>query len=632
MGGSNPWWADATVDWTRPEPTKVIEIFKSAYPTQGEILTVAARTGLPPRERSGTNADFDMWKWAIDTAVTTGLLIMLCDAIITDPNKEPFHELLYRLLYSDGTSGLQTVNEPALGLIDAQMDEQVSRDARRRTAMIEIGGQPAGTSFLVGPDLLLTAAHVIDASNFPPRPNGPVMAVFDFLPQGGRSRAETGLRVPIIDVGLVGSFPTQNEILNKASDFSATNEYLDFLLMRLDRNMASDDTNGPSRGFYELHKDDYAFGQAKLLRIIQHPLGQTLQISHAIGQVAVNQQKTRVRYKTNTLPGSSGAAVIDPNGRLVALHHFSARGFNQGVLISRIAARIEAITALPRLPAMTNAVAPAVSVVVPQPAVRLGPDPFETLGFGKEPFAGRLALRNAIKIMLDGNDRRILLVEGGPDTGKTYSHRYLTYLRAKQDHPALRQRVRGGLRIANVDLDKYVTVPREELHERIVTYICTALHVHSAATLAQPVRRVTDLVAHLEGMSIDDGVVSWIFIDSLDRHNLEQGQVKELIASLLQLVGGNEAIPVRLVLSSRPPTPVAQELVRWADRDNPEGLNREEVKDWLTKSALDKGRPLDEVRLAAKLNELFPPGTFPSARTLAIALPKSLDELLQEPA
>jgi hypothetical protein len=208
----------------------------------------------------------------------------------------------------------------------------------------------------------------------------------------------------------------------------------------------------------------------------------------------------------------------------------------------------------------------------------------------------------------------------------------LTYLRARQGHPALRQRVKGGLRIANVDLDKYVTVPREGLHERIVTDICTALRVHTAPTLAQPVRRVTDMVALLEGLSIDDGMVSWIFIDSLDRHNLEQGQVRELIASLLQLVRGNEAIPVRLVLSSRPPTPVAQELVQWADRDNPDGLSREEVKDWLTKSALERGHPVDEVRLSAKLNELFPPGTFPSARTLAIALPKSLDELLQEPA
>jgi hypothetical protein len=235
--------------------------------------------------------------------------------------------------------------------------------------------------------------------------------------------------------------------------------------------------------------------------------------------------------------------------------------------------------------------------------------------------------------MLDGNDRRILLLEGGPDAGKTYSHRYLTHLRARQDHPALRQRAKGGLRIANVDLDKYVTVPREELHERIVQYICTALQVHSVATLAQPVRRVTDLVTLLEGMtSLEEGVVSWIFVDSLDRHNLEQGQVKELIASLLQLVGGNEAIPVRLVLSSRPPIPVAQELVQWADRDRPEGLNREDVEEWLTRSAQDRGRSLDGARLAAKLNELFPPGMFPSARSLAPALPQSLDELLQEPA
>jgi hypothetical protein len=162
-----------------------------------------------------------------------------------------------------------------------------------------------------------------------------------------------------------------------------------------------------------------------------------------------------------------------------------------------------------------------------------------------------------------------------------------------------------------------------------VQYICTALRLHSEATLAQPVRRVTDLVTLLEGTSLDDGIVSWIFVDSLDRHNLEQGQVKELIASLLQLVGGNEAIPVRLVLSSRPPTPVAQELVQWADRDKPEGLNQSEVKDWLARSANLRGRTLDDAKLAAKVSELFPPGPNPSARSLAPALTRALEELLE---
>lgn len=70
MAGSNPWWwADASVDWTRPEPVKVRDILKSAYPATEAVLALAAQAGLPSREASGTNAGDDAWTWAINTAV-----------------------------------------------------------------------------------------------------------------------------------------------------------------------------------------------------------------------------------------------------------------------------------------------------------------------------------------------------------------------------------------------------------------------------------------------------------------------------------------------------------------------------------------------------------------------------------
>jgi hypothetical protein len=87
---------------------------------------------------------------------------MLYEAVILDPSKQPYHEVLYRWLHPNGGPGLQTINAPGLGLVDAKMDEQVARDARRRTAMIEFGGRPAGSGLLVGPDFLLTAAHLVN--------------------------------------------------------------------------------------------------------------------------------------------------------------------------------------------------------------------------------------------------------------------------------------------------------------------------------------------------------------------------------------------------------------------------------------------------------------------------------------
>ena len=62
---------------------------------------------------------------------------------------------------------------------------QVLHDLSLRTALISVEGVPSGTGVLVGKDLILTAAHVINASNWPQVASKSIATVLDYRPQPG---------------------------------------------------------------------------------------------------------------------------------------------------------------------------------------------------------------------------------------------------------------------------------------------------------------------------------------------------------------------------------------------------------------------------------------------------------------
>jgi chaperonin GroEL len=235
--------------------------------------------------------------------------------------------------------GLEGINEPNAGLGATGRLARISTDAERRVAMLQRSGRPAGTGFLVGPDLLLTAAHVFASPTLPP-PIDRVTAVFDFVEGESASPAETGVRVRVAEF-LDGSLPAPCETNPFAKDQGVIPpDRLDFALLRLARPVPDFvDERGLAvpRGYYRLEPDTYAFSSAGLLFVFQHPLGELQRESTIRGRVEPVAEGRRVRYQANTWKGSSGSPVIDDWGRLVAVHHFSSGGHNQGVPISAIA-------------------------------------------------------------------------------------------------------------------------------------------------------------------------------------------------------------------------------------------------------------------------------------------------------
>ena len=81
----------------------------------------------------------------------------------------------------------------------------------------------------------------------------------------------------------------------------------------------------------------YDFASGSPLFIVQHPSGAPLKLALDTQAVlGLNANGTRVRYRTNTQPGSSGSPCFNSQWELVALHHSGIVRFNEGIPLARI--------------------------------------------------------------------------------------------------------------------------------------------------------------------------------------------------------------------------------------------------------------------------------------------------------
>lgn len=373
-----PWWEDQAADWTQGQPGRILDLLTTAFEQRVDIQLFARVIGLDWRAApGGTTSARDTWLWVLRRAAVAEQIPDLVAEILNHPRSAAFHAPFYRVLGegsfvvdarralrhglaalpgnadsfgdrirsaasepSDTPVGsLEAITSPPSGLGDPKAYAQAIINATRRIAMIEVAGRPRGTGLLVGPDLLLTAAHVLDSRCWPPPDAVDVVAVFDYFPMPGRSPAETGTRVGVSEF-VYGSLPTEAEADGRVLDWDAPADRLDFAILRLASRVPDAPGAPMPRGHYRLGPESYAFDQAPLLFIVQHPLGEFQAFSYVRQSPQRNDKGTRIRYRSNTLLGSSGSPVIDTVGRLVAIHHYSATGTNQAVPVSEIAKTI----------------------------------------------------------------------------------------------------------------------------------------------------------------------------------------------------------------------------------------------------------------------------------------------------
>jgi Effector-associated domain 1/Trypsin-like peptidase domain len=216
-------------------------------------------------------------------------------------------------------------------------------------------GMIYGTGFLLGPNVVITNYHVMEPviEDKGAKPDDVILR-FDY------KRLEDG---STINNGTIYHLAIKNWLIDKSppslvdmiaepkSQLPQPNE-LDYALLRVAESPGHDrigdkpEPEAPPRKWIEIPTSSYDFQPNTALFIVQHPQGDPIKLvldTEAI--LRLNSNSTRVTYRTNTLPGSSGSPCFNSNWELVALHHSGDPNFNpvynEGIPFTAILALLE---------------------------------------------------------------------------------------------------------------------------------------------------------------------------------------------------------------------------------------------------------------------------------------------------
>ena len=235
---------------------------------------------------------------------------------------------------------------------------------RERLALLEgqicqisypLGGRTAsGTGFLVAPDLVLTNEHVITPLRDDPALVPQVDVRFDYKALDDGTVVSPGAFFKLAQNGWLEDWspPSDVDLLTDQGASVPDAEQLDYALLRVagapgDQTLGETSQPGaPTRGWITELAPPVAADT--FLFILQHPLGKPIAMA-GDKVTAVNGNGTRIRYRTNTEHGSSGAPCFDINWRLAALHHLGDPGYatlnradyNEGIPLPAILGLLE---------------------------------------------------------------------------------------------------------------------------------------------------------------------------------------------------------------------------------------------------------------------------------------------------
>jgi len=354
------WWENPETDWTKGDPGQLLDILSAAYPPCAAVAAIADQAGFDLNQVPEAPASMrDAWIWVLNRAAQAYCVLDLMANVVSDPSEADAYpaiawllgEALGRAMTSltapglEAASGAQPGSRPAggpqastpfqAGLIPLNTYRWTIDELGLRTALIRIKGVAVGTGVLVDADLVLTAAHVIGARNWRSAAPASIVAVFDFTHQPGHSPAEAGTPIPVSEV-VCGSPPTGSEMSGSVrEDWDTPATYLDYALLRLSTPAPEPaDKNMPQA--YILFPDAYGFEVRQNFLLAQCPLGGFVQVSQITNPPRPNSTGTRIRYDCVTFYGSSGGPIVSSDGRLVAIHQYSAKRAKQGVPVAAI--------------------------------------------------------------------------------------------------------------------------------------------------------------------------------------------------------------------------------------------------------------------------------------------------------
>lgn len=176
-----------------------------------------------------------------------------------------------------------------------------------------------GSGFLVGPNLVLTNHHVVAEVLARGLSGQYVWLRFDQRIRSNNQVQSKKIKLPAQD-WLVATSPD-----SAAAYASIPADALDYALLRTSESLGDevvDSATGQTRGWIPVAALPPPLTVELPLLLLGHPRGDLLKLTlDTQAVISVNATGSRVRYRTNSEPGSSGSPCFDLHWNLAALHH-----------------------------------------------------------------------------------------------------------------------------------------------------------------------------------------------------------------------------------------------------------------------------------------------------------------------
>jgi hypothetical protein len=252
-------------------------------------------------------------------------------------------------------AGIEKILRERSPYLNVSVWHQKLSEVSAQVCQILSQGRPLGTGFLVGPDLVLTAYHLVEHADA----ESNLACRFDYR-VAADSTVFAGITVPVLQEGWLVDYSSyaQTDLSEEPTEILPGENQLDYALLRLERRLAEEPlTQGAQapdarhRGFLPLPDIDPEVILDASLLILQYPRGQPLKVAMDTSPaLAWNANGTRLRYRTQTEAGSSGAPCFDFEWNLLALHHAGRPAYSEAVPIAAIRRRLADKGLLPLLP------------------------------------------------------------------------------------------------------------------------------------------------------------------------------------------------------------------------------------------------------------------------------------------
>ena len=427
---------------------------------------------------------------------------------------------------------LQGIVQPLLGYLRPELLQTGVMTATRRVGCIIIDHgteKVTGTGFLVGPQALMTAWHVVsllvDAKGAV-LPNSQSEIRIEFDRFGGSHETVT---VHVAEQWLIESsryHPTEMPSVT-VTDFNNVaaegfDVFLDYAVIRLQTAV------GRERGFYKLdpQRKPRVNAAGAQVTLFQHPSGVGMRVAMGVG-VALWPPvlESRLRHNANAQHGASGGLLVDAEFQPIALHQcgFSDEGgsavINGAIPTACIATKGEKV-------------ADYLTVI--------GFDPIWKIAATAEPVLGREDFQRAVLLCLSGK-KRILAVSGDPKTGKSFSIKLLRSLLGDAEHSVIE------FRAAELEIEPE-RLAAQILKRVAASSLASALpSASNADTAIEAWIKDTLFPEFAYRLKIATGQkMTWLVIDDLDVNPLPNGAIRHFLERLYQEI---ELIPLlRIVL------------------------------------------------------------------------------------